>query len=90
MPKHHDSFYVTPEWRQLVGSIVKERGRKCERCARTHNEAGAPVRIFGDHIQELKDGGAPLDRRNVMLLCGSCHTSKTLAERAKRTAKVWG
>ena len=44
------------------------------------------MRVFGDHIIELKDGGALLDGRNVMLRCGSCHTRKTFEERAKRSA----
>jgi 5-methylcytosine-specific restriction enzyme A len=35
------------------------------------------VRIFGDHIIELKDGGAPLDPSNIMLLCPTCHARKT-------------
>ena len=41
---------------------------------------------LGDHIRELQDGGALLDPRNIMLRCGSCHTTKTIAERAKRMA----
>ena len=46
--------------------------------------------MYVDHRVELKDGGAPLDRRNVWLLCGSCHTRKTVAERARRTAERHG
>jgi len=40
--------------------------------------------MFVDHIVELKDGGAPLDRSNVWLLCTSHHAAKTASERAKR------
>ena len=43
-----------------------------------------------DHRVELKDGGAPLDRANVWVLCGSCHTRKTLAERAEADAEWHG
>jgi 5-methylcytosine-specific restriction enzyme A len=43
--------------------------------------------MFVDHKTELRDGGAPLDRRNVWLLCGSCHSLKTARERARRTAE---
>ena len=32
------------------------------------------------------DGGALLDANNVKCLCGSCHTRKTVAARAKRMA----
>ncbi|KGB21911.1 hypothetical protein AtDm6_2677 [Acetobacter tropicalis] len=38
---------------------------------------------------ELKDGGAKLDKRNVQLLCGSCHTAKTASVRAERNARIW-
>jgi 5-methylcytosine-specific restriction endonuclease McrA len=71
-------FYLTPEWRDLIASIIAERGRRCEACSRTG------TRIFGDHIRELQDGGAALDRRNIRLLCGACHTAKTAAARAAR------
>lgn len=77
-PKRADPIYLTPEWRELVESIIAERGRRCEDCGRTD------CRIYGDHVVELRDGGAPFDRRNVRLRCGSCHTTKTLAERARR------
>ncbi|GAP24022.1 endonuclease [Gluconobacter frateurii NBRC 101659] len=82
-PKTADAFYVSKEWRGLMATILKQRGRVCERCGRTG------CRIFGDHIVELKDGGAKLDPSNVQLLCGSCHTAKTAQARARRTAKSW-
>ena len=49
---------------------IAARGRRCEECDR------AQCRIYGDHIRELKDGGAPLDPANVLLRCRSCHTLK--------------
>ena len=83
-PKTADSFYQTPEWRSLVARLIAERGRRCQQCGRTHDADGKPVRIFADHIRELRDGGARLDPGNIQLLDGACHTRKTLAERAKR------
>lgn len=79
-PKRTNPLYLSPEWRELVTSIIAERGRQCESpgCGRSN------CRIFGDHVVELRDGGAPLDRRNVMLLCGSCHTTKTVRVRGER------
>lgn len=38
-----------------------------------------PRILFVDHKVELRDGGAPLDQANLEPLCGSCHTTKTLA-----------
>ena len=79
--KKADAFYLSPEWRALMARLIKARGRKCEECGRTG------TRIFGDHVVELQDGGEPLDENNVMLLCGSCHTDKTVAARAKRLSE---
>jgi hypothetical protein len=80
-PKKADPFYLSPEWRKLMDELYAERGRRCEDCGRTG------CRIFGDHIAELKDGGAPLDKGNIKLRCGSCHTKKTAATRAARLAQ---
>jgi 5-methylcytosine-specific restriction protein A len=86
--KRAESFYLSPEWRALMDTIIAERfgdraHAKCEdpEC-RTPYRIG--IRIFGDHIIERKDGGAPLDKRNILCRCGSCHTRKTMSERAKR------
>lgn len=83
-PKTADSFYLSPEWRTLMAEIIRERGRICEdpRCdGRTHHPG---MRVFGHHIHELKDGGAPLDKGNVMLRCGASHSRVTAANRAER------
>lgn len=76
-PKRADSFYASPEWRALVRDIKAERGPWCVRC-------GSGQRIIGDHIRELKDGGAALDPANVQLLCHGCHQRKTADARAAR------
>lgn len=83
-------FYLSPEWRALMKSLIAKRGRRCERpeCRRSHGADGRPVRIFGDHIIELRDNGAPLDPANVMLLCASCHANKTVAARVVRAGSV--
>lgn len=79
-PKRADPFYASPEWRALMKRIIAKRGRRCGECGRTD------CRLFGDHVIELQDGGAPLDEGNVKLVCQSCHGKKTVAERAKRMA----
>lgn len=86
-PEHRAlPFYLTKEWRDLIEAIIKERGRRCEMVGCTNSNL-AGRRVFGDHVIEIQDGGAKLDRRNIMLLCGSCHTKKTNRERAKRHAR---
>lgn len=77
-PKTAAPIYKSPEWRALIASIIAERGRRCQDCGRTD------CRIYGDHVVELRDGGAPFDRRNVRLRCATCHGRKTIAERVKR------
>lgn len=81
------AFYGSSAWKALLRSIIAERGRRCEaRDCPTVNR-GAGGRIYGDHVRELRDGGAPLDPGNVMLLCASCHRWKTLAAARQRNAR---
>jgi 5-methylcytosine-specific restriction enzyme A len=81
--KQADSFYTSPEWRALIAAIKEQRGNQC---ADVGPHSG---RILGDHIVEIKDGGALLDPANIMLRCAGCHNRKTGRERAKRAAAKW-
>jgi 5-methylcytosine-specific restriction protein A len=82
-PKVADPFYSSVEWIALRDRVRREARGRCQAvgCGRSER------RMFVDHIIELKDGGAPLDRSNVWLLCASHHAGKTAAERARRTAR---
>jgi 5-methylcytosine-specific restriction enzyme A len=84
-PKETLPFYRIQEWVRLVARIIAKRGRRCEggECKRI-NRSLRGERIFADHIIEIQDGGALLDEENIKLLCGSCHHTKTLQERARR------
>jgi 5-methylcytosine-specific restriction endonuclease McrA len=73
-------FYRTQKWRKFIAAIVEKRGKRCEKCKHDCQD----TRIFGDHIIELRDGGEMFDETNVQLLCGSCHTTKTLRARMER------
>jgi 5-methylcytosine-specific restriction endonuclease McrA len=76
-PKQVNPHYMKPE-HQLWSRQVKERAHwTCEKCGRTGD------RLFADHIREIRDGGT-WDLANGQALCGSCHTGKTMAARAKR------
>lgn len=83
-PKRVDPFYVSRPWRELMRQLVTARGNACQQCGRSG------VRLFGDHIHELKDGGSQLDPANIRLLCGSCHTKKTAKVRASRMKERYG
>ena len=82
-PKVADPFYSSRAWIELRDRVRREAGGRCQAsgCGRIER------RMFVDHIVELKDGGAPLDRRNAQLLCSSHHAAKTADERARRTAR---
>lgn len=73
-----DQIYTSPEWRSLVDRLKAQRGAWCERC-------GSKARLVGDHVQELRDGGAAFDETNVKLLCYGCHARKTAQARQARS-----
>lgn len=78
------NFYLAPEWRGFIAHLIKIRGRRCQDPLHDPDRPRDGVRIFGDHVIELQDGGAPLDPFNVMLRCGSCHSRKTAEHRKQR------
>jgi 5-methylcytosine-specific restriction enzyme A len=82
-PKQRAAIYGTSEHQEWSRTVIARAGGVCQGrgCGRTG------VRLFADHIKELRDGGAPYDPTNGAALCGSCHSKKTAAERAKRMAK---
>jgi 5-methylcytosine-specific restriction endonuclease McrA len=82
-PKVADRFYMSPAWIALRDRVRREAGGRCQVDGCGRAERGMIV----DHIVELKDGDAPLDRSNVWLTCRSHHSQKTVTERAKRTAR---
>lgn len=65
-----DPFYLTRVWKTFRAAILAERP-KCERCPNRSQHV--------DHIRARRRGGAPYDRKNVMALCHSCHSTKTAA-----------
>ena len=79
-----DPFYSSAAWIALRDRVRREARGRCQMQGCTRR--GAVV----DHIVELKDGGAPLERTNVWLLCISHHSLKTVSERSRRTARRQG
>ncbi|EHM01411.1 HNH endonuclease domain protein [Acetobacteraceae bacterium AT-5844] len=84
-PKQADPHYLTPEHRAWSAAVIRRAGGVCQGsgCGRTG------VRLFADHVIELRDGGAPFDPANGQALCGACHTRKTAEERRRRQAEPY-
>lgn len=80
--KRADPFYLSKEWRALLASILRQRGRACE-AVDCFDPRAAGVR-YGDHIRELKDGGSRLDPDNCQILCARCHGKKTAQAKRDR------
>lgn len=89
-PKEALPFYLSPEWKALMRQIIKVRGRRCEDLKHDVAKPRDGIRLYGDHIVELADGGSKLDPRNVMLRCATCHGRKTAETRAARAQGVGG
>ena len=83
-PKQTDAVYASNEWRAFIDQVKNERGWKCQRCAAT----GRGIRLIGDHIHEIRDGGAVFERQNIQLLCLPCHNTKTAQARTARREGV--
>jgi 5-methylcytosine-specific restriction protein A len=84
--KTANPVYLSPEWRIFITRLIAQRGRRCEDPACDVPGGRTDGLIYGDHIRELKDGGALLDPANVLLRCHACHERKTAAVRAARMA----
>jgi hypothetical protein len=78
--KRADPFYSSPEWRALAASVKAARGGWC--CIPGCETPGD--RVAADHVKEVRDGGAPLDPKNLQLLCHAHHMTKTAAARTAR------
>ena len=80
-PKVAAPHYQTEEHRRWRAEVIRRAGTTCQACGRTG------IRLFADHVVELRDGGAATDPANGQALCGACHTRKTAAARAARAAR---
>lgn len=83
-PKQAAAFYLSPEWKALMASIIRTRGRRCEDTKHDPKLQRQGVRVYGDHVIEIRDGGALLDPKNILLRCATCHGRKTAEARAAR------
>ncbi|HEY2178040.1 MAG TPA: HNH endonuclease signature motif containing protein [Caulobacteraceae bacterium] len=85
-PKQADPLYLSPEHRAWRAAVLERAGQRCEAVTRQgfRCTVAFPSRLFADHVIEVKDGGAEFDPANGQCLCGSHHSAKTAAARARR------
>ncbi len=78
--KRADPHYLSAEHRRWRDAVIARAQGHCQwpGCGRRE------PRMFADHIDELRDGGAALDLANGQCLCGRHHSLKTARTRATR------
>jgi 5-methylcytosine-specific restriction enzyme A len=77
-----DDYYGSASWKQLREQALKLYGRQCSRCLST-------VGLHVDHVTPRAEGGAD-EISNLVVLCHSHHSSKTLADRNRARARGKG
>ena len=86
MKKVREQVYGTPLHRAWSAEVIRRSGGMCQDPLCANPCAGG--RLFADHVVELRDGGG-FDISNGVARCGSCHSRKTAAERARRAARIY-
>ena len=85
-PKVRAQVYGSPQHRLWAAEVIRRSGGMCQDLQCSNPDAGG--RLFADHVRELRDGGT-FDIANGLARCGSCHSRKTLAERARRASQIF-
>lgn len=85
--KTADPHYLTPEHRAWRSEVIRRAGGQCQDREHDPRRPRQGVRLFADHIRELRDDGAALDPANGEARCGACHARVTLARRAVRMGR---
>jgi 5-methylcytosine-specific restriction endonuclease McrA len=78
--------YYRADWRRLRLALIAKAGNVCEACKRPH------VMLNLTHLS-----GDPEDRRNLAVLCPSCHSRRDIGQkvavarrtRAYRKGQLW-
>jgi len=84
--RNADPELLTVAHRAWRLAVLRRAGYQCEaiedgvRC----DKAAPDHRLFADHINERRDGGALFDPANGQCLCGHHHNLKTYAARVER------
>lgn len=68
--------YKSPAWPALRLAVLHAAAYRCHWCGGLANEA--------DHLVALAEGGAPLDRRNLVASCKRCNMERGRHVQSKR------
>lgn len=86
--KYTSPFYSTPEFRRWRAVVVQRARRRCEWVKDDGSVCGvSDVKMYADHVVEVKDGGAEFDPSNGQCLCARHHTIKT--NQVRRAREAW-
>lgn len=83
LPKQTDRYYGSAEHKAWAAEVLKRDGGICR--DPQHKGPKEGLRCVADHIEERRDRpDLQLNLSNGITRCWSCHTRKTMAERARR------
>ena len=77
-------FYHSVQWRRLRNWHINQHPL----CVMCRESDRATIADVVDHIDEIRDGGAPLDANNLQSLCHSHHNAKTAQTRVGRVKSL--
>ena len=73
--QNNETLYSTTAWRKL-SKEMRINNPKCNACSQFKSISNLVL----DHIIPINQGGAIWDKRNLQVLCGTCHNAKSAAE----------
>lgn len=83
--QQNQKFYNSKAWRSLRKTYIEEHPLCAVSYATGRLAAGEVI----DHIIPINEGGARLDRRNLMTLTNTWHNKKSGMERHKKILVEW-
>lgn len=83
-PKTRDDVYGMPEYQRWRARVIARSGNMCQDPAHDPSQPRSGIRLYADHVIEIKDDGDPFDPANGLARCAACHGSKTSVERKRR------
>lgn len=74
----HDTRYDSRRWRSLRKQALARDNYLCQECLKNGKLTAGNI---GDHIHNVKQGGAFWELTNIQTMCASCHAKKSATEK---------